>query len=381
MRILILSADYPPMHSGMGDYACHLISALKTRGHSVAVLTSRDITSSTADPSDDIFVYRTVPSWNNESWPAVRRAVEVFTPDIFHIQFMTTTFNYEIFVHSLPKRLKNAFPSLRVITTYHEFAAPWQRLSLWPLFRNSEGHLVTNERHLSFLKFLQKFGIVRGPVQKIPLAANVLPSPASRPSIQATRESLGVKENELMFIRFGILHDVIVPYIAALIRVFDRAQKEGLPLKLVLLGKAEPAALETLLKQFHRSLPAGIIFKNNLTHPEISAYLSAGDAGIAIYPDGVSEKRTALLALLAHGLPVLATQKGKLPSEFQNGVNLLTLDIRADETQWLETLKIMSAQKTLRDTLSKNALKTLETHRWESIAQKTEQFYQEFLPQ
>ena len=360
MRILILSAEYPPMISGMGDYGKNLVDFLKQEGHEISVLTSNE-----------------VPGWDSAAWPAVRSAVEKFRPEIFHIQYMTSTFQNKIFVHFLPFYLKRKFPQLRVVTTYHELAAPWKRLLLLPLFWGSDANLVTNERHFNLLNGLRKFFVLPGPLEKIHLGANVFPvspDPARRKKL---RSEMGVQENEFLFVRFGILHDVILPRLVELAGVFEKARAQGLPAKLLLMGKAEPRAKEGLLGKV-----AGrewIIFKSDLSPELLSEYLHASDAGLALYPDGVSEKRTAFLSLLAHGLPVIATQRGKLPAELKDGENILCVPVGCDENLWIQSVRKLIGDPRLRSRLSQEGRKVAALHDWKNIASETTRFYQKIL--
>lgn len=376
MKIIFLSADFPPMLSGMGDYGKNLAVSLKNIGYDIRVLTSG---MESADAEADLPVLRSIRSWDETAWPIIRNIVSKLSPDIFHFQYMTSTFCGQPFANFLPELLKKEFPKLRIVTTYHEFAAPLKRLLLWPILRSSDAHIVTNDRHLEMLKMMKFFLRLRGPVEKIPLAANVPVMQISEQRIRELRLEMGVGEKDFLFVRFGILHDIILPYLYKLADIFIKARAGGLPVKLLLIGKAEVKAKHAMMNKIDLSENAGVILRNDLSLEEISAYLHASNAGLGIYPDGVSEKRTALLALFAHGLPVIGTTRGKLPDEFRNGENLLTLNINAGEADWIELLSRVAGDQSLRKKLSSEARKTASGHDWSCIARQTGELYRKVL--
>ncbi len=346
----MITSEYPPVLSGIGDYTFQLVKHLRL-----------------LDQAPEIAVS---PHWQEEP---LSRAISEFSADLIHFQYMTTLYQNRAEACFLPAFVKKKFPSIPVVTTYHEFAAPWKRLALWPLLRRSDAHIVTNERHFDFLKTFQKTGILKGMIRKIPLGTTVFPVEENRQEREALRARLKIGAGELLFTRFGIIHDVIVPELVRLTKIFEQARNEGLPVRLLLLGKAEPAAEAKL----RREACGPFLLEKDLSHEMVSRCLRASDAGVALYPDGVSEKRTALSALFSHGLPVLATQLGKLPPEFIDGENMICVSVKAGAREWINAVSRMVREDDLRARLSKGSSVLASLHDWNQIAMKTFELYRE----
>lgn len=76
---------------------------------------------------------------------------------------------------------------------------------------------------------------------------------------------------------------------------------------MLLIGKGSEAFLEGFLGG-HPELAGRIRATGVLTHAEVSRHLAACDLMVQPYPDGVSARRTSLLAVIAHGVPAVTTQ-------------------------------------------------------------------------
>jgi glycosyltransferase involved in cell wall biosynthesis len=373
LRILIISGEYPPALSGIGDYTWRLASHLNGLGHKVVVLTSKN---GPTQNQDGIDILRQVDRWNSKSREAIRNAVKVWNPDVVHLQYMTNTFQKELAACFIPLWIKSSFPGLRVVTTFHEFAAPFRRLALLPLLFMSDAFIVTNQHHERMLSKLKSAFFIKKPAYKIPLAANVLPATDAKGNRAAIREQLGAAPDDILLVRFGILHDMSAPQIIKWLKTFSLLRQQGVPAKLLLIGKTEPQAKAKLMEGIQsQGLQDFIHIKGDLSADVISAYLYASDIGLALYPDGISEKRTAALALFAHELPVVALQKQPLPEEFKDGEDLLCVHEQASDNTWVETIKKLITDCSLRSRLVQNTRKVTALHDWSHIAGLTEKVY------
>jgi glycosyltransferase involved in cell wall biosynthesis len=373
MRIFFISGEYPPGISGMGDYSKQLAVHLTRLSHKVVVLTSKNGASQNIE---GIEVLRQIESWNFKSWEAVKTAIKVWNPEVIHLQYMTHTFGKQLFPCFLPMLIKSAFPGLKIVTTFHEFAAPFNRLGLLPLLFWSDAYIITNQHHLHMLTKIKNAFRLRKPIYKIPLAANILPSGGAKNSRPIIREQLGLATDEVLLVRFGILHAVALPQIIKWLDAFTLMRKENLPVKLLLIGKAEPESKAELLEEIQkRNLHNFVLLKTDLAPDIISAYLYASDIGLALYPDGISEKRTACLALFAHELPVAAIQKQPLPPEFKDGENLLCVSIDSKDEGWVKTIRSLITNNALRDKLVRETKEVTRLHDWTHIAEQTAKVY------
>jgi len=70
MRILLVSAEYPPLFGGVGDYTANLFERLRARGHATRVLTSLRVRD---DERPDVVL--AVDAWGYRHWGAILREV------------------------------------------------------------------------------------------------------------------------------------------------------------------------------------------------------------------------------------------------------------------------------------------------------------------
>lgn len=352
----------------MGDYAFHLSQSLKKLGHQILVLTQ-----GTGTAGEEVLCWP--GKWAREAWPFIRKEVQAWKPEVFHLQYMTTTFQNSVFINFLPFFLKRDFPEIKIVTTYHEFASPLRRTALIPLLWGSRAHIVTNDRHFEWLKTFKRFGVLRGKIARIPLGANILPSGDAEELRRIYRQQLGLKEEEILLTRFGILHDWSLPEVQLLARVFKKIWQEGQPVKFLVMGKAEERARSLFAGTLRElGLEKSVFVKQDISPKEINGLIAASDIGLAPYLDGVSEKRTALLSLMARGLPVISTRKGKTPSEFQENENILTVGLW-DEEEWESAVRRLLTEPALRRRLSEGAKKMAAVHDWENIGNMTGALY------
>ncbi len=363
------------MISGMGDYAYQLANALQRLDADVTVLTS-DSHADHHDAPHGPRILRTVPSWNRHGFPAIMRAVETHAPDVVHLQFMTSTFQYEWAIQFLPWKLRKRFPKLKVITTFHEFAAPLGRTLLIPLLYGSDAFIVTNDHHFRRLSEIKKIMGLKQPLLRIPLAATILPVDGYLENREKTRRQLGFSPEEIVLLRFGIIHDLSTPEIVRVLRILADLRRKNLPVKLLLIGKSD-SGLQTLVSEIRaHGLQDHVLIKTDLAPEFISAYLYASDIGLALYPDGVSEKRTAFLSLLGHGLPVLGIKTGIFPSELEAGKNILTVEAHATDAQWSEKISLLVQNAALRKEIGEAGSLVARLHQWPRIAESTKNIYQ-----
>ncbi len=365
----MISAEYPPSLSGMGDYAYHLCKNLQAIGHQVLVY-SQKIQGESPQDIDSVQVLRNAEDWDRRFWPDLKAQLQKYSPDIVHIQYMNLTFKNRIFIYFLPLWIKKHFPRIKTVITYHEFAAPLKRLTLLPLILFSDAHIVTNDHHFKNLQSIRKMLFNQKPLRRIPLAANILPDKSMKANRSVTRAQLGLHADEILLVRFGILHDVALPGLLTILEALALIAKDPTATKLLLIGKEEPAAKAMLLQKIKElELENRVLLKTDAPADLISAYLYASDIGLGLYPDGISEKRTAFLSLLAHELPVIATKRGDLPSELIPEKSFLPVLYDAPAQVWAEAIQKLIREPELRENIKEGGITVSGLHQWKRIAE------------
>ena len=363
------------MISGVADYVDHLTQALIPHQHKIFVLTSKSALGE-GQPSG-VEALRKIERWDGSAWKIIQNQIEVWKPDLIHLQYLAPCYHNHPMINGLPFLLRGRFPNLKVVTTYHEFASPLGRLALLPLVMWSQGHIVTNDHHMAWLKKLSVLSFSKQ-IARIPLAANILPHKTLKERRMTTRQQLGVHAADTLLVRFGFIHDISLPEILRQLSVLKHLIEEGIPAKLLLIGKGEPCAKTRLLESLsQQGLTHHVILKTEVEAEIISAYLYAADIGLALYPDGVSEKRTAFLSLLAHDLPVIATLRQKLSGELVPEKNILTVAYEAPSDAWGKQIKRLITDESLRLRLIEAAKELSARHDWENIGRMTSDFYEQ----
>jgi len=111
---------------------------------------------------------------------------------------------------------------------------------------------------------------------------------------------------------------------------------------------------------------------------EVSAYLQASDFCVLPFPNGVSTKRTSFMTAMAHGLPVITTHKGTLPTSLENLRNVLCFSPN-DVEGLTAAMQSLIGSKMLREKLAREAKKWSEQFPWSKIAERTMEVYNSLL--
>jgi PAS domain S-box-containing protein len=123
----------------------------------------------------------------------------------------------------------------------------------------------------------------------------------------------------------------VVGHIGTFASAISAALRATLPMLLardattvaVLLGRGGDAVRDELARR-HPGLATRVHATGMVPAADLSLHLQACDLAIQPYPDGVTSRRTTVMALLAHGVPV-ATTLGALTEPFWRSVDAVSL--------------------------------------------------------
>ncbi len=108
-----------------------------------------------------------------------------------------------------------------------------------------------------------------------------------------------------------------------LLRALDQLREEG-PFELVFVGRNQGPLYEALRREVSSELWRRIIFKQNLTSPQIAAELA--EAAVMIYPTRVDVSPNAVKEAVVAGVPVVASAVGGIPDYVVPGENGLLFE-------------------------------------------------------
>ncbi|MDM8528052.1 glycosyltransferase family 4 protein [Anaerolineales bacterium HSG24] len=389
MNITFLTGEYPPMQGGIADYTANLAAHLPHFQVTPVVLTSRRWPGSAEVTTP---VYPTLPNWGWRSWFYIRHHLNHYRPDILHIQYQAAMYDLGGWVNWLPWYLKRRGQKTGLVTTFHDLRVPYifpkvGRFRWWSMLalaRYSNAIICTNREDIARLK---EHGIgVKNPqkIYLIRLGNNVTPQPPPDFERVVWRRQYQADESTLLLAYFGFLNESKGG--EELITALGLLRQQGINARLLFIGgevgDADPTnaayarQIQHLIKQ--KSLTAYVHRTGYVSPREVSANLLAADAVVLPYRDGVSFRRTTLIAALRHGCPIVSTKprESTLLPEVIAGKTML-LAQRHDAVNLAQTIARLAQNLPLRQQLSIASTELGNMFDWPQIGQKTARVYQQ----
>jgi glycosyltransferase involved in cell wall biosynthesis len=305
----LLTVEYPPACGGVADYSHHLATALAAAGDEVVVWVPRecgpDIDATMGRVSVRVLPDRFGAGSRARLDEALRAA-----PGIVLLQYVPTALGSGrtnvTFCRWLLER-RRAGVDVRVM--FHEpyfyftLRRPWlngvalaHRAMTALLIRASDPIYVSTD---TWLRYLSPYGAVPR-VETLPIPATVAQI-ASAEQILPFRTAMGAAHSEVVVGHFGTYGDHVagelMPALHAIVRRLPST-------RLALLG----AGSEAFLSRVEDAIPEVHAYASGrLSQQCVAAALRACDLVIQPYPDGVTTRRTSVMAALANGVPVVTT--------------------------------------------------------------------------
>ncbi len=399
MKVLVISAAYPPMHAGEATNTYHLCRQMVERGVEVHVLTSYGNVG-TADPR--IQVHATIQGWGWVDLLRVRSFLKTYAPDAVFLMYIGLMYKFHPMVTFLPTVSKRLFPKMPFVTRYESAfvgADPSKTGTLSRLFRKlvvrwagtsdvaySSGTLLRDsdtvialcERHRAML--IKEWPPVEKKVALIPPPPNLfMASNVGGVARERGRKRLGVTSSEFIVTFFGYLYPI--KGIETLLRAFAVVSAQHPKARLLFIGGKVGLDVEgggsyfddmqALAKDLHinaRTIWTGA-FKSD--EEEASLLLHASDVCVLPFLEGVQLNNSSFASMIAHGLPIIVTRGPLMDKAIVDGENVLTCEPRDHQEVARLILQVM-AQDELRARLSRGALKlAAEWFSWETATEKT----------
>lgn len=369
-RIALITGDYPPAISGIGDYVEKLAGAMHARGADVTVITS-------AGKGDDsaakFAVRRVVKSW---LWKDRAALIDLLGQyDVAHIQYPAVAYGRSLLVNVLPTLLRLKYPNTKSLVTIHDFRVMRRRwrARVAPMLFGIDGLIHVDPRDGPYLKSWMPFS--KPPTAIVPIAANAEPVPCT-PELRAKwRAELGFADDETVVAFFGILY----PHkgLPELHEAIDSLRKAGKKVRLLVLGDFDRLAdwredMEAQLRQ------PGVKWVQGASLDRISECLHASDLAALPFHSGASTNRGSLLATLAHGLPTVTTKGPCTPDDLDQQFPLSLVPIQSADAL-AKAIDTLMTDAALRQSMRDRALTVMQQMSWPVVAQQTLDFYQRLL--
>jgi glycosyltransferase involved in cell wall biosynthesis len=220
----------------------------------------------------------------------------------------------------------------------------WQRVQLASLVRSSDIVFVSVEAWATYLRARRRSTAIF----HLPVGSNL---PDGRESRLAERARLGVAPDGQVLAAFGTGHPArISDYIVA---AANRLARSGRPVTLLNLGHGAPglAGLDPRVRVHHPGQLPGIV---------VAARLASADIFLAPYVDGVSSRRTALMAALQHALPVVGTDGASTDPLLRGATDALRLLPVGNPELFAESVFNLALSADLRSAMGRAARRLYE---------------------
>jgi glycosyltransferase involved in cell wall biosynthesis len=405
---MLVSGEYPPDPGGVGDYTHLLGRALIARGHGVMVVTSdqrpttndqRLMTGAQRPTKADSLSEepQRVTISGNWSWRSIRpllKTVATIRPEIVHIQYQTGAYGMRPAINLLPRLLRRLHPRTRIVVTMHDLRLPYLLPKAGPLryfvtrrlIEDVDLVVVTNagdrQRLAGRGRPDPELFLAGEPLQTrlIPIGSNIEPQPPAGWRRAAWRQTNGIGADETAIAFFGLASPSkglldLVAALSALPRPFRL---------LVIGGEARSNADQAYLAQVRAAidrleLGERIYFTGYCDPRTVSAHLLAADIGALPFHDGASYRRGSLLAMLAHGLPLVTTRpEAPLEPPLVDGEDALLVEPGAP-AQIAEAIERLARDTQLQKWLSENGRSLADHFTWPAIAAAHEDVYNDLL--
>jgi glycosyltransferase involved in cell wall biosynthesis len=288
--------------------------------------------------------------WRLSCLHQIAKHVHSLKADIVHIQYPTVSYGNSL----TPQMLSLLKP---MVVTIHEVSQSHilRRLSLYFFSILSEHLIFTNQFELGYAKRWAPW---------ISRRTSVIPIGSSIP------ESTHAFERDIKdIIYFGLigpkkgLGDILK--LAALIK------KENLNLRVRIVGLPNPKRPDYLEYLYKETSNLPVSWEIGLQEKDVSQLLSRAQIAYVPFPDGASERRSSLIALLINGVATITTFGKHTPENFKKAVAFAQSPADA-----LAIIKKLTTDDQERETLSINGKQCAESYSWDKIAQKHIQIYE-----
>ena len=301
-RIIIVSDQLPPKRGGLADHTHRLATELSNT-HPVTVLTSPGAAS-----SERFQVRPSIGDWRDLDW-IMAELSEFANDSILLWQYVPHMYGRGGANLRLPRLWRDLHTSgNRQVFIAHEIMADldWRPARLWFALqhrRQWKALLASADAvAISTGKWVEDWSRWRPDlaprISLLPSPTSIEPHPVGPDHRRTWRLARGLDPAVRVLAYFGTLGPNKQFY--WILDAWRAARAAGIQVALAVIGGAPDPNLPPELKALYRPL-------GYLPAPEVSAALQASDLLALPFIDGVSERRTTLMAGLAHGVAVATT--------------------------------------------------------------------------
>ena len=324
----MVTADFPPAPSGLGDYCKVLSESLAARGIGVTVITSsyRGIAQRCGNPA----VRPEIEGWSLAHGVSALRTILMTDADVWHFQMGTREHRNRLFPYVLIPIVALLRRQKKVVVTFHELPHPEFRRHLvrglvrvireWLCVICADGLVSVSVSYKEALT--RSYQFTRSvPFRVIGIAPTIPRSKLNSEQLRSLRWRIGIEDGTLLLSYFGFVH--AAKGFEDTLAVLNNSRKSGVLARLIVLG--ELSEKDTFHKRILRKigqegLTGFVQVLGYLDADSVADYLAASDACVLPFKEGVQPKNSSFLAAIAQGTLVITTSSER--SGLDDGANV-----------------------------------------------------------
>jgi glycosyltransferase involved in cell wall biosynthesis len=309
----IITGEYPPQFGGVSDYTYLLAHGLHAAGDEVEVWAPRcRETLNHAQTKPAVIVHRLPGRFGLPALAELERGLRRRTDgERVLVQYVPQMYGCKAMNVGFCSWLRWR-RDLRPWVMFHEVATPrqagqsWRHRVLANVTRRMAA-LVAHAARRLFVSIPQWEGMlrdictVREPVTWLPIPST-MPTQADADAVQRVRGGLGCAGP--LVGHFGSFGTGLI--VELLHQALPMILSNGAARQILLLGRGS-AAFAAEFRRRHPALAGRIHARADLTPRDVAVHLAACELLVQPYPDGVSSRRTSVMAGLALGQPIVTT--------------------------------------------------------------------------
>ena len=268
MKVAMITGSCPPDACGVGDYTFRLVQALSKSGADIEIITKQ--------------------SWKLTNIRKLAREVSSVSPDLIHIQYPTVGYGSDLGPQIL------SLLSFPCVVTLHEVSQAHilRRLAMYPFAMDSNALIFTSQFERDYAIKWAPWIVNRSTI--IPIGS----------FISANEREVEKDIREITY--FGLIRPN--KGIEDVIALGELIRSCSLELSIQIIGAPDPRCHDYFQHLRESSIGLPITWKIGLPEMEVAELLARSQVAYVPFPDGASERRSSLLALLSNGVATITTE-------------------------------------------------------------------------
>lgn len=377
----MISGDFPPRISGVGDYAFHISSTASKMGLNVTAICTQNSNSKASSLYGTLDVRPVMAKW---FFSEIKKICQVLRESgentVVNIQYGCLAYGRQLMINFLPLILRMLFPRVKIVITLHGF---WEqsvlfRMRALPMLRFSHGIIYVDRLNKELVKKYSGHPDER--LQFIHIAGNIPPIPCTEEQRNIWRKELGFEDKDTILVFFGGMG--IKKGFDCLIESMGRIEKKNLLPSFFLLaigsfhtdmvGEAHKKYIISLISKL--GIEKNVCFFEHAKPIDVSKYLHIADLAVFPFDNGVGENSGSMLAALAHGLPTIITSGPANNASFSDKYGVIMVPAKNPEILAGAINNIINMPD--RQKILRNKAREISMHlNWEFVTRESINFF------